>query len=280
MAAAGDEQLIKGFDNYDVLLVLLLLTLGVLFVAIMGLAFAIYYMVKLQMPKAEVVEAETAEDSWWSWFYNKFNAAKPIAQEGDILMDHEYDGIRELDNDLPPWWKGLFYASIALSVVYLGVYHVWDGDNDAVSVREYKMAMVKAEAQKKAYLEKMASLIDESNVEVATEAAALEEGKKIFDSNCKSCHGAELQGGIGPNLTDEYWLHGGDVQAVFKTIKYGVPQNGMLAWESKLTPMQIKNVSSYILSLQGSNPPNPKAPQGEKWVAEEDAADTEATTQQ
>jgi cytochrome c oxidase cbb3-type subunit 3 len=94
----------------------------------------------------------------------------------------------------------------------------------------------------------------------------LNEGKATFEKLCSACHRADAGGQVGPNLTDEYWIHGGGIHNVFKTITYGVPDKGMLSWKSQLTPKQIQQVASYILSLKGSNPAGGKEPQGDKWV--------------
>ncbi|GGK56045.1 c-type cytochrome [Rufibacter glacialis] len=182
----------------------------------------------------------------------------------DILMeDHTYDGIFEFDNDLPPWWKYMFYATIVFGIGYLLHYHVFQSGN--LQIAEYQ-----AEVQQASLLNPAGS--DEGNVnevtnfQPLTEAPKLEAGKAAFIQNCAACHGQEGQGTVGPNLTDEFWLHGGDVNAIYKTIKYGVTSKGMVAWQKKLSNDQILEVSSYILSIQGSNPANAKAPQGEKYV--------------
>lgn len=268
-AAWASNQLIYGIDNFDVLIYILVAILVLLFFSIMVVALGLLYIVKESLktaPKTAEDEAyEKAGETGWQGFLARINAAKPIALEKDIIMDHNYDGIQELDNDLPPWWKALFYGCIVLAFGYLGVYHWWgETDGEPVSIAEYNYDVAQAEIAKKEYLATMANAIDESNVEVAMDAGSLASGKKVFDANCKACHGGAGEGGVGPNLTDEYWLHGGDVKDIFKTIKYGVPAKGMLAWEAKMTPLQIQELSSYILSLQGTNPPNAKAPQGDK----------------
>ncbi|RNI21797.1 c-type cytochrome [Rufibacter latericius] len=182
----------------------------------------------------------------------------------DILMeDHTYDGIFEFDNDLPPWWKYTFYVTVVFGVAYLLHYHVFQ--SGTLQIAEYE-----AEIQQAALLNPSSQ--SEGNVnEVTTfkpltDAAKLEAGKAAFIQNCAACHGAEGQGIVGPNLTDEFWLHGGDVNDVYKVVKYGVTSKGMVAWQKKLSDDQILEVSSYILSIQGSKPSNAKAPQGEKYV--------------
>ena len=176
-----------------------------------------------------------------------------------IHSHHDFDGIQEYDNDLPPWWKTMFYVTIVFSVAYMLHYHVFR--TGALQTEEYETEMEQAAL--------LAALTpDDPNAvtdfEVLTDEAALASGKSIFDTNCAACHGQEGQGTVGPNLTDEYWLHGDDVNDIFKTVKYGVPAKGMVPWQGKLTKEQMLEVSSYILSLQGTNPANAKEPQGEK----------------
>jgi cytochrome c oxidase cbb3-type subunit 3 len=128
--------------------------------------------------------------------------------------------------------------------------------------------MEHAEESIKEYLSKQANLVDESNVEALLDDASLAAGKTVYEGKCAACHGMAGEGGVGPNLTDEYWLHGGDIKSVFKTIKYGVPEKGMISWKSQLRPAEMHKTASYILTLVGTNPPNGKEPQGEKLQVE------------
>ena len=197
----------------------------------------------------------------------------PVAEEGAIMMDHEYDGIRELDNNLPPWWKYMFYVTIIFAVIYLIRFHV---TGDGPSSEEEYIAMMEEAAEMKAEMMATATnLITEENVTYLIDAPTLEKGAAIYTGNCATCHGQLGEGGAGPNLTDEYWIHGGSISNVFSTIKYGVPAKGMIAWESQFTPEQMQTVASYILSLKGTNPPNGKAPQGELYVEEVEAEEPE-----
>jgi cytochrome c oxidase cbb3-type subunit 3 len=187
-----------------------------------------------------------------------------VGQHKDILMeDHSYDGIHEFDNDLPPWWKYMFYATIVFGVVYLLNYHV-------LGSGQLQDAEYQAEVQQASLLNPKSSegnANEVTNFTALTDAPKLEAGKAAFIQNCAACHGQEGQGTVGPNLTDEFWLHGGDVNAIYKTVKYGVTSKGMVAWQKKLSDDQILEVSSYILSIQGTKPANAKAPQGEKVEA-------------
>lgn len=198
---------------------------------------------------------------WWATINRQFfTKAVPVEREGDILLDHDYDGIKELNNALPPWWKYGFYFTIAVAALYLLRYHVWKTGPDPL--QEYDQEMKVAAAQIDEYRKKAGDMVDEKTVTMA-KAAGIAEGDKIFHSNCFACHGAKGEGGVGPNLTDNYWLHGGSIHDVFKTIKFGVPEKGMQAWEKTYSPSQIQNLASYIKTLAGTNPPNAKAPQGD-----------------
>jgi cytochrome c oxidase cbb3-type subunit III len=186
-----------------------------------------------------------------------FTKAVPIERESEIMFDHEYDGIRELDNQLPPWWVYMFYATIVFAVVYMWYYHINQDGN--VQDNEYKQELVDAEI----IMKQMAEKVNENTATLLTDESRLAKGAELFQQNCKACHGANGEGTVGPNLTDDYWLHGGDIKDIFKTVKYGVPQKGMIAWQAQLSASQIQEVASYIVTLRGTNPANPKDPQGE-----------------
>lgn len=222
----------------------------------------------------EKIAAElAAQPTFWQGVMKSLTKSVPIEQEDEVLTDHEYDGIRELDNRLPPWWTALFYVTIIFAVVYL--FHYMILETGPSQDEEYAIEMAEAAEQVKAYQASLALSIDETNVEVTAEAGSLAEGQKIFTSQCAACHANDGGGGVGPNLTDQYWIHGGDIKDLFKTIKYGVPQKGMISWQSQLTPAQMQSVASYILTMQGTTPANPKEPQGELYQPADKAADSE-----
>lgn len=202
------------------------------------------------------------EPSMWAKLWNQSNDFVPVEKEADIMLDHNYDGIRELDNHLPPWWKWLFYFTIGWSAVYLVFYHITD--TLPLSGKEYdnEVALAQEQAQKLKASSPTAA-IDETSVKLVTDAQALADGKTTYLNNCASCHRQDGGGDIGPNLTDEYWLHGATVSDVFKVVRQGVQGTNMIAWEGFISPEKMQNVASYVLSLQGSNPTNPKKPQGE-----------------
>jgi len=206
--------------------------------------------------------------NWW----DRLNKFRPADQEKNIDLGHDYDGIRELDNRLPPWWIYGFYLTIVFAGIYLWRYQV--SHSAPSSAEEYRMSVVAAEKDREAYLKKAANNVDEISVKLLNSSSDLNAGKAIFETNCFACHGKLGEGGVGPNLTDDYWLHGGNIRDVFKTIKYGVPDKGMKSWKDDFGPRQIAQVASYIKSLHGTNPPNGKAPQGnvyeEKATADSD----------
>jgi cytochrome c oxidase cbb3-type subunit III len=178
---------------------------------------------------------------------------------GTLISGHEYDGIKELDNKLPKWWLWLFYITIIISVVYFFRFHVLKtGD---LQEEEYNKEVADAMIKYKDL--RNANTPDASTITLLTDATSLTAGKAIFDKNCVVCHLAQGQGLVGPNLTDEYWIHGCKIGDIYTLITNGVPEKGMISWKTQLTPLQIQQVGSFILSLQGSNPPNPKAPQGD-----------------
>ncbi len=180
----------------------------------------------------------------------------------DELLDHDYDGIQELDNDLPPWWLYLFYFTIAWSVAYLIYFHVLGGD---LQEAEYLAEMKAAEVMKKELLAEQARQGAAAALTTQlTDDESLARGKVVYTTHCLACHGAYGEGGVGPNMTDEYWIHGGTMTDVVNTILNGVPAKGMISWRPVLKPDEITEVASFILSLQGTNPPNGKAPEGEK----------------
>lgn len=207
---------------------------------------------------------------------DKLNASVSIEKEEDIMLDHNYDGIRELDNDLPPWWKYGFYLTIVVSVIYLLNYHVFG--TGKLQEAEYQEQLAQGERDLEAYRKKAANLVDENNAELLTDDASIASGKSIFTTNCAACHGGAGEGGVGPNLTDDYWLHNGDVKDIFKTIKYGYPEKGMKSWQQDLGAKQIHEVSSYIKSLRGTNPANAKEKEGELYVETTAKDSTKAET--
>ncbi len=194
---------------------------------------------------------------------NVMNRAVPIEKEKDIMLDHDFDGIKELNNSVPPWFNWLFYGSIVVAIIYFVNYHVIGSGN--VMVDEY-VNEVRIANDKREELIRTGAFINENNVTLLNDAAEIEKGKQVFMTNCLPCHGPDAGGTVGPNLTDEYWIHGGGIKNVFTTIKNGVPAKGMITWSTMLSPKQMQQVGSYVLSLQGTKPPTGKLPEGNLWV--------------
>ena len=195
-----------------------------------------------------------------------FVKSRPIEDEGALLLEHDYDGIKELDNDLPPWWTKLFYACIIFAFIYLAKYHIFGDKNQN---EEFETEMAEAKIAVEEYKKTAKDLIDFETVTLLTDAGDIASGKQIFEANCIPCHRPDAGGAIGPNLTDNHWILGGGIKNIFHTITEGGRDGkGMVAWKAVLKPSEIQQVASYVLSLQGSNPKDGKAPEGEVWVEE------------
>jgi len=189
---------------------------------------------------------------------------KQSDDEGELLLDHDYDGIKELDNNLPPWWVYLFYACIVFAVVYLVRFEIMGGADQEM---ELKNEIAQAQVEIAEYKKTAPDTMDENTVTLLTDAADLAAGKAIFEANCVACHRADAGGQIGPNLTDDKWILGGGIKNIFHTlVNGGRDGKGMISWKGTLKPKQMQEVASYVISLQGSNPKDPKAPEGEVWV--------------
>jgi cytochrome c oxidase cbb3-type subunit 3 len=178
-------------------------------------------------------------------------------------VGHIYDDIRELDNRIPPWFNYLFGITVIFAFVYMTDYHVLGISK--LSTDEYLEEVVAANLQKKIMLA-AGGTINENTLVALKDVESLKEGGEIFQKFCISCHGPQAGGIVGPNLTDEYWIHGGGIKNVYNTIKKGVPGKGMISWELVFSQRQIQNIGSYVLSLQGTNPLGGKAPEGQKYI--------------
>jgi len=244
--------------NSDFLPLYILISIEVLVIAYLSLML-------VQLSKREQLETTGKAESWIGQVWEKWNYKVPIEREEEMLMaDHEYDGIQELDNTMPPWLQYIFFFTIGFAIVYLWYYHLGGG---LTQEQEYDASMKKAEIELAAYLEKAAANYDENSVVVSTDASVLANGKKTFEQWCVTCHGSVGQGSpSAPNLTDDYWIHGGTINDNFKTVKYGVQGKAMASWKEVLDPKQIFEVVNYVHSLHGSNPPDGKAPEGVLFV--------------
>jgi cytochrome c oxidase cbb3-type subunit 3 len=271
-----------GLSTTELLIVALLFFAVVLLVVSVTLFNAFKVMLKEQKdPQPYVKYQKPTPLNYEEWLkhkkatpniWTKILSLKPLEEEKNLEIPHAYDGIKELSNPVPAWFNVLFYGTIIFGACYLYYYHI--GGYGERQDDEYVTEMTKADLDKKLFLAKSATKVDESTVKI--DPAQIVKGKVVFDANCIACHGDKGQGLVGPNLTDEFWLHGGSVVDVFKVVKYGVPAKGMVSWEKNLTSQQLSEVTNYIMSLRGTNPAGAKAPQGEKYE-EKLEADTNKT---
>lgn len=257
---------------------MLLAVIGVELIVILVMAFFVRSFLAKEKAKVAVADGVVKKETNWQQLWDKLNSFRPITEESKIDLGHNYDGIRELNNRLPGWWLYGFYATILFAAVYLWRYHV--AHTAPLSGEELKIALIKGEEQTKAYLAKAAYNVDENTVTYIKDATVLVPAEAIFKSTCKTCHGEKGEGNqIGPNLTDEYWIHGGGIKEIFRTIKYGYPEKGMQSWKDQYTPIQMAQLASYVKSLKGTNPPNSKEPQGELYKEVAPAADSSTMPQ-
>jgi cytochrome c oxidase cbb3-type subunit III len=256
------------------------------FVVVLLVAFVAIYMIRIlkiltiQMEKEAAQNqgvAYTPKPTWWSRFSQRINATVPPEQEKSIELDHNYDGIKELDNHLPPWWKWLFYGTVAWSAIYIFIFHI--SGSLPLSLDEYQIEVASAEEQsRKLKASQPQAEIDENTLAFTPDSVSfISNGKEVFmNNNCGSCHRNDGGGNtIGPNLTDEYWIHGGQIKNVFSTIKNGVVEKGMPAWGKSLSPRQVRDVTFFVLSLKGTKPANAKSPQGD--IVKEDGIQSDSS---
>lgn len=271
-ASAGKAQGFANIMSTAFMIASALLFIIVIAVVVRTNAMLTKHLIRIEsakhgLPIADENAPQAVEEDFFTRLRKKYwENPVPREREGDITLDHNYDGIKELDNHLPPWWVNMFILTIIWSVGYMWYYH-WGGGG-ANQDEQYKQQVETAKKEIAQALAGKANAVDESNVTALTDAGAIGEGELIYKNVCAACHGQKGEGTVGPNFTDENWIHGGGIKNIFKTIKYGVPEKGMIAWSSQLKPSDMQKVASYILTLKGTNPPNPKAPQGEIWTGE------------
>ncbi len=266
------SSVIKTFDTASYLL-LTVIVFELIVLAVLGLR-SIGYMKGLHMTEEEL--KKDYESNSFSSLWDKINSFRPMEDEAAIDTGHSYDGIRELDNVTPPWFTTAFLFTIVFAGVYLWRYHV--AQAAPLQIEEFNKEMAEAKKERELFLKDQSNNIDESSV-VMMGQADIDAGKELFGTTCKPCHadhGGSMVGGVGPNLTDEYWLHGGSIVDVFKSIKYGWPEKGMISWKEQYTPKQMSQLTSFIMSIKGTNPPGAKEPQGEKYVEQSAPAATSA----
>jgi cytochrome c oxidase cbb3-type subunit 3 len=215
----------------------------------------------------EAAVSKAKKGSFLSYIYQQMDGGVSLEKETDILLNHNYDGIQELDNNLPPWWVGMFYSTIVFAFLYIGIYHF--SDIGKLQIAEYEQEVIEAEIAIAAYnaaqkAEKAANL-SADNVTQLTVTDRLAAGQANFKSYCVACHGMLGEGieNLGQNVTDKYWIHGGGVKNIFRTISEGVPGKPMVAWKDAISAEEIQELASYIMTLEGTDPPNARPPEGE-----------------
>lgn len=225
--------------------------------------------------KARYIALEqTRGQNQFGWIKRKYHEmldSKPLEKEQEIVLDHNYDGIRELDNNLPPWWVYMFYATIIFGVGYFVYYEMFDGPNQ---IDEYETEVAQAKLDIAEFKKNNKDLIDAESVEFLDSPSDLAAGKALYTANCVACHKDNGGGGIGPNLTDDYWILGGGIKNIYNTISEGGRAGkGMIAWKTDMKPSEIAQVSSYVMTLHGTNPADGKEAEGEIWKDENTADD-------
>ncbi|MFY8091365.1 MAG: cbb3-type cytochrome c oxidase N-terminal domain-containing protein [Chitinophagaceae bacterium] len=245
--------------------VILLEALVILFFGTYILAFlrGTQFNENIEVAKKPSFSITNALGKWWK----KSNNFIPIEEEDKLDSGHSYDGIRELDNKIPVWFSASFVICILFAVMYLWRFHI--SESAPLQIAEYQNEMAQAAIEKEEYLKNAASNVDENTI-VMLDIAAIEAGKTLFSANCASCHGnnaASMPGGVGPNLTDAFWLHGGGLKDIFKTIKYGYPEKGMISWKDRFSAVQMAQLASYVKSISNTNIKG-KEPQGELFKEE------------
>lgn len=265
---SGDRPAFIKFPMVSVFLFVFLFLLIAIEITVSAVDNITYHLLteeqKIQLNAASDLSFKDSE--WYKKLMAKLTKTESMDNEGQLLLDHDYDGIKELDNNLPPWWVYLFYACILFGVVYMVRFEVLGADNQEM---ELKREVTQAKIDIAEYMKTAPDMMDEKTVTLLTDPADLAAGKEIYTTNCAACHRADAGGQIGPNLTDDQWILGGGIKNVFHTlVNGGRDGKGMISWKGTLKPKEMQKVASYILSLKGSNPPDAKAPEGEVWVEE------------
>lgn len=233
------------------------------------------YQLLTEEQKQQLKEAQSlpfTESDFYQRLVKKLTRSKAIEQEADVMLDHDYDGIKELDNVLPPWWVYLFYSCIVFAIVYFVRFEIY---GDYSQAEEYETEVALAEKEIQEYLKTAPDLMDKESVTLLTDEPSLAEGKALYTANCVACHRADAGGAIGPNLTDKYWILGGGIKNVFNTLSEGGRSGkGMISWKDQLKPKEMQKVASYVLSLQGTNPKDPKPTEPEAVLHNEEGGAT------
>ncbi len=181
-------------------------------------------------------------------------------KEKDVIRPYVVDGIQEYDNPMPSWWVAMFYATIIFGVVYLFWVHLLGKSTLETELKRDQDRYAELRTKRASLQGAAAASFDER----AKDPQLIASGKEVFSLNCSPCHGAAGEGVVGPNLADKFWLNGSTPGDIVNVISKGVPAKGMVAWETILGIDKIEAVAAFVMSLQGTNPPNGKAPEGEE----------------
>lgn len=268
-AQASESGWFANLQSMDSTQLTLLVILGVVLGIIVLLLVLMIYLMSFMSAVFKKENPEMAnQPSWWDEFKIKYitGKMKPVGsvEEKALMKEHSFDGIVELDNHMPPWLANVFFLTIGIGVVYFMYYTVLGIGPTQLEeyAEEHRIAAIQIEEYKALAV----ITIDENTVVFDDSPAAIAAGQSIFSTNCVACHAADGGGGVGSNLTDEYWKHGGSINDIFKIIKYGFLEKQMPSWQDQLSPEEMQQVSSFIKTLQGTTPANPKAAEGEKYV--------------
>lgn len=274
---SGDRPAFIKFPMVSIFLAMFLFLLIAIEIVVGAVDKVTYHLLSDEQKK-QLDEAQSVpftESKFYQGIMSKLTRSKSIEQEADVMLDHDYDGIRELDNVLPPWWVKLFYATIIFALIYLVRFHVVD---DYTQAEEFNKEVAMAEEFKAKNAAATPDDMSVDKVTLLTDAESIAKGKEIFTNTCASCHKADGGGLVGPNLTDDTWINGGGIKNVYKVISEGSPNNpSMVSWKKIIKPTDIQKIASFVLSLQGSKPAGAKAAEGKKWVEEATPA-TDAKT--
>ncbi len=264
LAQSSEIQWVGDLSRMSSTEVMLLAIVGIILVLIIALLGLLAYLVSYLKNTLQPTPAEGQLD-WWGQFKERHitGRMKPVEKEKDIMLDHSYDGIVELDNFMPPWLKYMFYGTILFAVVYVFNYSILGLGKTQIEEYEEELRIAAVRAEERMALAE--AEIDETTVQFDASGPSINAGQSLYDANCAACHARDGGGGVGPNLTDNYWIHGGSISDIFTVVKYGVIEKGMIPWEDQLSPLEMQQVSSYVMTLVGTTPANPKEPQGELY---------------
>ena len=277
---SGDQPAFIKYPMVSLFLAVFLFLLVAIELVISAVDNVTYHLLTEEQKKL-VNEAQSVpftESAFYKNIMKKLTRSNTMEQEADVMLDHNYDGIRELDNVLPPWWVYLFYGTIIFAGIYLVRFHVMGDYNQD---QEFQTEVKEAQAAVDAYLKTAPDMMNKDKVTLLTDAPSLAAGKALYQTNCIACHRADAGGQIGPNLTDQFWINGGGIKNVFNTIMEGGRDGkGMISWKATIKPSDIQKVASYVLSLQGSNPKDAKPSEAEakEWKEEGTATTVSDTT--